>query len=298
MRRISLLSLMCVLGASHLGAQGVADPEIFLMPLSVQGAKITVGKPVNITNRPGYDNQPSFSPDGREVYFTSVREDAQADIYRYNTQSKVTERLTRTAPESEYSATLLPYPKRFSVIRVEKDSTQRLWSLSRDGNEGRPVFAGIKPVGYHTWLDTWRLALFVLGSPNALVLADTRTGRGDTLARDIGRSLLTLPHGGGFSYVARHGGDWVVTVVRLNRNSTVAYINPVVTLPRGMDYVAWIGGGLIGGSGSKLYSWKPGGAWTEIADLTSAGLSRISRIAVTRDYRTLALVAEPAPTRP
>ena len=287
----------CLLSAS-LGAQGASDPEIYLMPLSVQGARIAVGKPTNITNRKGYDNQPSFSPDGREVFFTSVRDDAQADIYKYNVESRVTERLTKSAPESEYSALLLPNPKRFSVIRVEKDSTQRLWSFASDGSDGRVVFTGIKPVGYHTWIDANHLALFVLGSPNALVLADTRTGKGDTLARDIGRSLLTLPHGGGFSYLSHHGQDWVLTVVRLKKNSAVAYINPVVTLPRGMDYVVWIGGGLIGGTGSKLYSWKPGGTWSEIADLASAGLTRISRIAVSANHRTLAIVAEPAPPRP
>lgn len=292
--RISLTLLISSLSGTALLAQAGPGPEIYLLPMTIRGAAISVGKPVNITNRPGYDNQPSWSPDSREILFTSVRQDSQADIYRYNVESKVTERITHSAPESEYSATLLPYPKRFSAIRVEKDSTQRLWSFSPDGNEGRPVFTDIKPVGYHTWIDTYHLALFVLGSPNSLVLADTRTGKGEVLARDIGRSLLTLPHGGGFSFLSHHGQDWVLTVVRLKRNSTVAYITPVVTLPRGMDYVAWIGGGLIGGSGSKLYSWKPGGDWTEVADLASSGLTRISRIAISPNHRTLAIVAEPA----
>ena len=263
------------------------------MPLSVRGSTVTIGTPVNITNRPGYDNQPSFTFDGREIYFTSVRADSQADIYKYHIEAKTTERITRTAPESEYSATQLPYPKNFSVIRVEKDSTQRLWMISPDGSSSRVLFPSIKPVGYHTWLDGDHAALFVLGSPNALVLADRRTGRGDTLARDIGRSLVTLPSGGGFSYLSRRGQDWALTVARTNRAGKVVYINPVVMVPRGMDYVAWIGGSALGGVGSKLMLWTPGGDWREVADLTSAGISRISRIAVSRNYRTLAIVAEP-----
>lgn len=285
-----------ILGAasSVASAQGAPNPEIYLLPLSVRGNTVTVGKPANITNRPGYDNQPSFTADGRELFFTSTREDEQADIYKYHLESKTTARLTKTAPESEYSAMQLPYPKNFSVIRVEKDSTQRLWSFAPDGTPSRPVFENIKPVGYHTWIDDNHLALFVLGSPNALVLADRRTGKGDTLARDIGRSLVTLPHGGGFSYFSRRGQEWVVTVVRLTRANKVAYINPVVAVPRGMDYVAWVGGNLLGGTGSKLMLWTPGGQWREIADLSAEGLTRISRIAVSRDLRHLALVAEPS----
>jgi len=294
MRRVA--HVVPYLLTSLLGAQAApSNPEIFLMPLTVRGNTVTVGAPVNITNRPGYDNQPSFTADGRELYFTSTRADSQADIYKYHIEAKTTERLTKTAPESEYSATQLPYPKNFSVIRVEKDSAQRLWMITPDGNDSRVIFKDIKPVGYHTWLDQNHAALFVLGSPNALVLADTRTGKGDTLARDIGRSLVTLPSGGGFSFFSRRGQDWMLTEVRTTRTGKVAYINPLVMVPRGMDYIAWIGGSAIGGTGSKLFLWMPGTSiWREVTDLSGQGITRISRIAVTRDLKRLAIVAEPA----
>src|SRR5690349_13732661 len=284
-----------VLAASTAAAQAASNPEIFLMPLSVRGSVVTVGAAVNITNRPGYDNQPSFTFDGRDLYFTSTRADSQADIYQYHIESKTTDRITKTAPESEYSATQLPYPKNFSVIRVEKDSTQRLWMISPDGNASRVIFSDIKPVGYHTWIDREHAALFVLGAPNALVLADTRTGKGDTLARDIGRSLATLSSGNGFSFFSRRGQDWMLTAVRTTKGGKVAYIRPLVLVPRGMDYIAWIGGSAIGGTGSKLMTWSPGTTtWKEIADLSAQGITRISRIAVSRDLERLAIVAEPA----
>jgi hypothetical protein len=290
--RSALLTLCLAASAS---GQAASNPEIYLMSLSVKGHSVAVGTPTNITNRPGYDNQPSFSRDGRALYFTSTRADSQADIYRYDIQSKTTERVTKTAPESEYSATEMPGVKNISVIRVEKDSAQRLWSVSPDGNTTRVIFAGIKPVGYHTWLDGNHAALFVLGSPNALVLADTRTGKADTLARDIGRSLVTLPSAEGFSFLSHRGQDWILTEVRTTRAGKVAYINPLVAVPRGMDYVAWIGGSAIGGAGSKLLVWTPGtSGWREIADFSAQGITRISRIAVTRDLHRLAIVAEPA----
>src|SRR5258705_12810310 len=77
------------------------DTEIFLAPLA-PGAS-PVGRPVNITNNPGYDNQPSFTPDGAGILFTSIRGGGtQTDIYRYDVASRATAQVTRT-PESESS---------------------------------------------------------------------------------------------------------------------------------------------------------------------------------------------------
>jgi len=293
MSRVCLALAAISLHTAALLAQTTADPEIYLLPLSVSDGRIAVGKPTNITNRPGYYNQPTFSPNGREIYYTSTREDGQADIYEYDIAAKTTQRLTKTAAESEYSATIMPSRERISVVRVEKDSTQRLWSFTLKGDDDRLVLPDIKPVGYHAWLSPFHLALFVLGTPNSLVLVDTRTGKEQVLARDIGRSLLPLPTGHGFTYLAHRDSDWVLTEVRLSTsNDSVRYSRPLVTLPAGMNFVAWVGSTLIGGAGTKLLTWRPGGEWAELVDLKSEGLTHISRIAVSPDRLRLAIVAE------
>src|SRR3954465_80562 len=103
---VALLALS--LAGEALSAQAAPpSTDIFLAPLRVQNGKPVVGRPVNITSRPGYDNQPSFTPDSRSVLFTSVREEAEADIYRYDLRTRATSRITST-PESEYSATAAP----------------------------------------------------------------------------------------------------------------------------------------------------------------------------------------------
>jgi Tol biopolymer transport system component len=80
----------------------------------VRGRRISVGTPVNVTARPGYDNQPFFLADGRAFLYTSIREDSQADIYRYDLDRKTSVRLTATS-ESEYSPIPLPRGGGFSV---------------------------------------------------------------------------------------------------------------------------------------------------------------------------------------
>ena len=75
--------LACVAVASHRRcAQGRPSTDIYLAPLSMQNGEPVIGAPVNITHRPGYDNQPSFTPDSRAILFTSTHEDGQSDIYR------------------------------------------------------------------------------------------------------------------------------------------------------------------------------------------------------------------------
>ena len=307
------MSKIAMLSAAALLSLGAAIPlypqltppstDIYLAPIRIRGTKITVGTPVNVTNRAGYDNQPSFTPDSRAILFTSVRGDAQADIYRYDLGTKTTSRVT-TTPESEYSATVFGDDSRFSVIRVEADSTQRLWSFRLDGTDPRLIFETIKPVGYHAWVDATTVAMFVLGRPNALVLADTRGGQVDTLARDIGRSLLPLPSGDGFSFVQRSKDSaWVLTAVdvRGSGRERRTMVMPLVRMPAGADYITWVAPAVaIAGSGSRLFVWrgkeKPA-EWAELADFTKEGLSRISRLALSPDHRWLAIVGEPVVPR-
>src|SRR5262249_35088961 len=176
---------------------------------STEHGRLTVGVPVNITNSPGYDNQPSFTPDGSAILFTSIRGNRSGstsatlpDIYRYDIASKAITRVTETA-EGEYSPTVTPDGQHFSVIRVAADSTQRLWQFTLDGRNPELVLPDVKPVGYHVWADDHTLALFVLGQPATLQLADMGTGKAEIVASGIGRSLQRIPGGSTISFVAR-----------------------------------------------------------------------------------------------
>jgi len=247
---------------------------------------------LNITDRSGYDNQPSFSNDEQGVYFTSVRDDGQADIYRYEIGSRRTTRVTASAPESEYSATPIENGRAISVVRVERDSTQRLWRFPLDGSAPSVILERIRPVGYHAWADDHTVALFVLGSPNSLQLADTRTGSADTIATGIGRSLHRIPGTNRISFVRKVSAAewWIESLDPVTRAAT-----RLVQLPEGVEDYAWFpDGSIVCGRGSRLLWWsgKPGVDWQEIADLSSAGVHGITRLAVSPHGGRLALVAD------
>ena len=49
------------------GQTAPPSTDIFLVDVLKRGGQLALGTPVNITFRPGYDNQPSFTPDGKSL---------------------------------------------------------------------------------------------------------------------------------------------------------------------------------------------------------------------------------------
>lgn len=291
MRKIfTTLALLVAAQSAHSQA---TDPDIFLVSLSKSGGKLAATGARNLTNRPGYDNQPSWSRDGSVIFFTSVREGDQADIYRLNPSTGEAARVTLTAPESEYSATPMPGRNAISVIRVERDSTQRLWAVPLDGSASTVILERIKPVGYHTWANDTLLALFVLGSPNTLQLASTTTGRGDTIVTSIGRSLHTT-RDGEVSFVHKVSNEeWWLTLL----NPKTKEMRHLVKMPRRVEDYAWTPDGVVlAGEGTVLKSFDPrrGGDWEVVSDLASWGLAGITRLSVSPRGDAVAVVALPS----
>jgi hypothetical protein len=270
-------------------------PDIYLAALTVVRGTPSVGVPMNFTDRPGYDNQPSFTDDGTAVFFTSVRDDAQADIYRYDLATRRTTRITKTAPESEYSATSIDQGRAISVVRVERDSTQRLWRIPLVAGTPTVILERIRPVGYHAWADDHTLALFVLGSPSSLQLADTRTGKADTIATGIGRSMHRMPGRRAISFVRKVSAtEWWIESLDPVSHAT----SRLVRLPEGVEDYAWLpDGSAVCGRASALLWWsgKAGDQWRQIADFTASGVKGITRLAVNRRGDRLAFVAEGRP---
>ena len=175
-------------------AQPPPDTEIYLAPLRRTSGLLSVGTPENITSNPGYDNQPFFTADNKAVLFSSIRGGAtQTDIFKYDMETRKITQVTHTA-ESEYSPTVTPLGQ-LSVVRVELDAakTQRLWQFTADGGDPHVILDALKPVGYHAWANDHILALYVLGTPATLQVADVHGGPARIVATDIGRSLARIP---------------------------------------------------------------------------------------------------------
>src|SRR5688572_29646275 len=165
MKKLRSLSLL-ILCTLRLVSQ-VPDTDVWLFKLELNKQKETIlAEPQNISNREGYDNQPSFSPDSKSLFYVTIREDKQADIYCYDLKSKINKPITRSK-ESEYSPTILPGGKKLGVVMVEKDSVQRIHLLNPElGFDDGKI--DIDSVGYYTFINTDTLVYYKLTQPHSL----------------------------------------------------------------------------------------------------------------------------------
>ena len=299
-RALAILLLPALGAAAASGqAQAPAPPrspvasapatDIYLVDVGVRGGRLQAGTPRRIVSREGYDNQPAFSPDGRALFFTAAQ-DGQTDIQRYDLATGAS-RAWALTPESEFSPAPAPGGG-MSVVRVEADGTQRLWSLPEKG-AAELLLPGVAPVGYFAWADTRTLVLYVLGEPATLQLADLATGKAEVVASGIGRSIRPVPGRAAVSFVriVSKGESWLEGLdVRTRKTQRLA------RLPEGAEHHAWLPDGrVVVSQGARLLELAPGAReFRELAHYEDPGLQNLTRIAASPKGGVLALVSDEA----
>ena len=288
MRPLLLIGL--ILATQPQPAAPPPGTDIYEFTLSGGIDTLKSASPQPIATERGYDNQPFYTPDGTRLLFTANRDGKQTDIYEFDRKSRRARRLTSTA-EGEYSPTVTPDGQGVSVIRVEADSTQRLWRFDQNGANPRVILTDIKPVGYHAWIDPDQLALFVLGKPSTLQHARVSTGKATIVAENIGRSLHRMPKATTVSFVHREAPDnvWVKQF-----DPASGQVTRLVRLVAGNDErdVAWTPDGtLLMSSGTRIHAWRQGEKdWREVFDIAGHKLGAVTRMAVAPDGSAIALV--------
>lgn len=290
---IMLLVLVGVFLAGPVRAQ-IPATDIWVARLAVEEGHVHIGVPRNVTARPGYDNQPAFLPDGSGFLFSAAAPGQPTDVWRWDAADEVLSRVTHS-PESEYSPTPLNWPPGgFCAVRVEADSTQRLWSFDMAGDDARLVLADVDSVGYFGWIDPSTVAVFIVGDPNTLRIVDVPTQHETPVARHVGRFIRCIPGTRDLSFTARvEDGRQAFFVLPFEDSKPERLVDP----PGDGQDAAWAGETLLATTASALYAARPfdDGKWIKVADLGAWGLDGVTRIAASPDMRSIAIVAaEPA----
>ena len=90
MKKIYLLLFVIQFAFAIYAQDKMPDTDIYLLNIKSSKDAFSFSDPINITDRPGYDNQPAFLPDGSGILYTSIHDDGQADIYEYIIATKAT----------------------------------------------------------------------------------------------------------------------------------------------------------------------------------------------------------------
>ena len=293
MKKLFAASLIFLFSFSLCRGQ-LPDTDIWLLQMKKKYTVYTLSGPVNITNRSGYDNQPAFSPEGTYMLYTSIREDGQADIYKYDLATKAITAFC-TTPESEYSPTFTPDKKFISTVRVEKDSTQRLWKFPVNGGMPELVMKNVDSIGYHCWINNDTLVLFILTDPFTLQLANVQTQKTTVVADSIGKSLVRfrMMRSAGTLFIRTVKGKNMIcfTPLKLFRKNKFE-VNEVIALPEGSEYFCFYNNCLFCAVGGKIFmsEMMKDSGWTQIADLSASGITKITRLAISGDGMHMAIV--------
>jgi len=286
------LALLLILTPMTVFSQGRTD--IYLIQVKVDNGKYVFSDPVKINQTEGYNNQPFFHPDGGSLFYSSGP-GQNTDIFRYDIETGKTTQLTDT-PDSEYSPTVMPGGKKFSVIQLvtsegPRKGAQPLIAFPLAGGDPELIYEDGEKVGYHTWIGPQKVALFLLGSPNFLRIVDLKDRSSVRVADNIGRSLYKIPGQDAISFSRREeGGPDVIMMYNLGTGKT----QPIVPMLEGNGFYVWTSSGvLIMGVGPKLLEFKPGGEnkdWQPIGNLSALGIKNISRLAIDPKAQWLAVV--------
>lgn len=268
----------------------VGHPEgtdVWLLELVDDNGALRAESPRNLTNRPGYDNQPFFTPGGKLMFVQMENE--KTDIWQWDAQTQQLSRVTETPEQGEFSPTPIPDSDGgISYIRSPDDTSGRLWRMPEAGAAPEVIFPDLGPVGYHAWFDSGHVALWRLQEPSMLQLVELQSKETLTLATGVGRSPQSVPNRRAVSFTRMTDGGRVVEAYDLDTRSTEL----IVVLPEGGDFHTWTPDGvLLATVGAQVVAWRESN-WETVVDLSALGLT-LSRLNVSSDGKRLAVVAEP-----
>ncbi len=284
------VGLLLVVAACAPGESvGPTTDDIWVVDVFGAGGLRAIGTPVRVTDRDGYDSQPSFLPDGGSLLYSSRRGN-QVDVILHDLESGE-EIQPATTLESEYSAVAAEDGLSYTVVRVEADGRQRVWRFPISGDVPAPVLETPDRVGYYAWIGD-RLALTVLGRPAVLLIADPATGEiSPPVAADVGRSLSATPGSPGAVTFVHEPADGSPEI-RLFDPSTGETTTLTPVLDGARDFAWTPDGSLLMAREATLYEWhRDLPTWTQVADFADQGLGPISRISVSPDGARWAIVA-------
>ena len=147
-------------------------------------------------------------------------------------------------------------------------------------------------IGYHTWINENKIASFVLGDPNTLVITDLLKDLSATVDSVIGRSLHSVPNSmNTFSYMSKKTIPWQIKSLDIN-SQKITYL--IESVPDAED-MCWLpNGDILMAKGNTIFKRHPKNdrEWMVLKTFDDPDLQNITRVAVNTNGTLLSLVSE------
>jgi Tol biopolymer transport system component len=276
----------------------IQSSEIWLIDLIQTEEKVTAKNETRVTDNDHYDNQPCFSKDGSMIWYASMPDTAQSDLYSYNLKLKETKQVTNT-PESEYQPFPIPFYKdKLSIIRVDADGAQRFYQIDMDGSEPATLIENEDSVAYYCWMNDTTVGMYMLnGVGGALHQYDLIPQQSILIMPNggFGRCLAKIPESDNLSFVM-FNSEKKADLMKFDFVEQTKSL--IIEMPEGVEDYAWANDGKIYiGNKGKLFYYdvkSETGIWKEIADFSKT-IGNFYRMSISPKGDKIAVVSYKGP---
>lgn len=285
--RIALLLLLALPAAGQ-----VLTTEVWLGKLDLREGRFAVSELRNISNHPGYDNQPAFFPDGRSLLFTTEADglaETGLGVHAVRYWLESGERVPLVKARG-FSPTPTADGSRFTTLR---EGTVWLHDLS--GKPLRVLLPRVKTAGYYTRIDDRRWVLFMNEPERHIAIWDETRGVLERVIPGAITAPYRIPGTEAVSFVLQEGDTRKLMRMDLTGVGTSNRMLAEIPFPTAGAHAWTSRGTLLMASGNAIHEWNPGtpDAWPVVHRFTDDDLQGITRIALSPSEDRIALVSTP-----
>ncbi|MCT4629949.1 nuclear transport factor 2 family protein [Winogradskyella sp.] len=266
-----------------------SNSEIFLFEIDAKKSNIEVTNGINISNNEGYDNQPSFLNESNVLY-ASTR-NGQTDIAQYHTNYKSKTYINYTKG-GEYTPLKIPNKNAVSAVRLDDDGKQRLYAYNLSNGESTELIKDLV-VAYYTWYnENTTVSAIIEDEQLNLFVTNISEGTSIKYATSVGRSFHKIPNSNLVSFIYKEKNKpWQIRSLNPKNGITKLIANTM----DGVEDICWLDNRtLLSGKNGVLYklTLKRDNSWKKVADLSSYGIAKITRLAINTDATKLLIAGD------
>ena len=266
-----------------------SNTEVFLYDIETNTSKIELKNAKNLSNNEGYDNQPSFLND-RYILFASTR-NSQTDIAKYDMRYDSKSWLN-FSEGGEYTPLKIPNKNEISAVRLDKDGKQRLYSYNMSNGSATELIQDLV-VAYYTWFDENTIVSAVIeGDDLNLYVTNLQDGTNQKYTSKVGRSFHRIPNSNLVSFISKENeNQWQIKSLNPKTGATKVIANTMT----GVEDICWLDDKTIfSGKDNLLYklTLKKDNDWKQIADLSSEGIIKITRLTTNVESNKLLIAGD------
>jgi ketosteroid isomerase-like protein len=296
-----VLFLALLASAVTLSAQ-INDAEVWVGSLDMSGGRFVVSNLVNISNHPGYDNQPAFFSDGARLVFTS--QIAELDETGHAVQAVVYDLSSRVSAPVNGALGFSPTPAADgkSLMMLREGHV-----VLRDASGKETALTETNDAGYFTRFDDRTWVLFMNDKQRRIVIYDATTKNLETMAVGANTAPFRVPGKRAVTFVAAEPfpapeGDAAKSapprkIVLRQLDVDGRQVTTLATIPFATSgsHVWTSRGTLLMASAHTIYEWNPAHPddWRKAAEFDNPELQGLTRIAISPRGDRIALVSTP-----